>query len=87
MTSVVDTFTVSNFTGVTSQHYLKGGCYQVTTTGAVALQQLGPDASTWLTVATAAAAGVLTPEYLAAGEYRFTAGASAIYAEVAGVPI
>lgn len=87
MTSVVDAFTVSNFTGVTTGFNLKGGCYEVTTTGAVTVQQLGPDASTWLTVATAAAAGVLTPEYLAAGQYRFTAGASAIYAAIAGVPL
>lgn len=87
MTSVVDAQTVSNFTGITTGFNLKGGAYEVTTTGAVSLQQLGPDASTWLTVGTTAGAGVLQPEYLAAGQYRFTAGASAIYACIAGVPI
>lgn len=87
MGSVVDAVTQSSFTGVTTGFTLKGGVYEVTTTGAVALQQLGPDASTWLTVGTLAGAGVLTPEYLAAGEYRFTAGVSAIYASIAGVSL
>lgn len=87
MTSVVDAFTQANFTGVTTQFRLKGGCYNVSSTGAVALQQLLPDAQTWTSVATLAGAGVLQPEYLSAGEFRFTAGASAIYASIAGVPL
>lgn len=85
----------SNISATTAAFTLTGGKYGAAVVatfggGSVKLQALGPDASTWLSVASVTdftAAGYGTVD-LPPGQYRFTiATASAIYASVTSIPI
>lgn len=94
MATAVDGKGFSNIAASTSGFVLKGGAYGVFATatfggGSVKLQRLSLDGSTYLSVGSTtdftAAGGALVN--LPPGTYRFTiATASAVYAEVAGVP-
>lgn len=90
----IDNIFVSNIGASNTAVLLKGGQYGVAVVatfggGTVKLQKLGPDASTYVSVASAtdfSAAGYATV-YLPAGKYRFTiATASAVYAECIRIP-
>lgn len=94
MSNVTDGKAFSNISATTAAFNLKGGKYAVAAVatwggGSAKLQTLGPDGTTWLSVASASdftANGYATVD-LPAGQYRFTiATASAIYASIAGVP-
>lgn len=85
----------SNVSATTSAFQLRGGKYAAAVVatfggGSVKLQTLGPDGTTWISVASATdftAAGYGTVD-LPAGQYRWTiATASAVYASVYRVPI
>lgn len=70
---------------------LIGGYYALeaiaTGFGTITLQALGPDAATWLTVATISANG-LTYVYLPPGTYRWQAASvTAAYATVSRIPV
>lgn len=89
-----DTYKASNISATTSGFPLKGGKYAVAAVatfggGSVKLQRLGPDGSTYLSVSSTTdftAAGHAVVD-LAPGQYRFTiATASAVYADVVGIP-
>lgn len=94
MTTAVDGFGFSNIAASTSAFKLKGGRYGVTAAatfggGSVKLQRLTLDGSTYVSMASAgdftAAGGSILD--LPPGTYRFTiATASAVYAEVQGIP-
>lgn len=84
----------SNISATTAAFRLLGGKYAVAAVatfggGSVKLQTLGPDGSTWLSVAAAtdlSAAGYGLVD-LPAGQYRFTiATATAVYASVTRIP-
>lgn len=94
MPTSVDGKGFSNIGASTSGFVLRGGTYGVFVTatfggGSVKLQRLSLDGTTYVSVASAtdftAAGGTLVN--LPPGTYRFTiATASAVYAEVSGVP-
>ncbi len=94
MPTAVDGKGFSNISASTADFKLKGGAYGVFVTatfggGSVKLQRLSLDGSTYVSVASAtdfsAAGGTLVN--LPPGSYRFTiATATAVYAEVSGVP-
>lgn len=94
MTTAVDGFGFSNISASTAAFKLKGGAYGVTATatfggGSVKLQRLALDGSTYVSMSSStdftAAGGALVN--LPPGTYRFTiATATAVYAEVQGVP-
>ena len=69
-----DAQTFTNANSTTNAFTLKGGTYTVdvigSTFGAVTLQRLGPDASTWLTALTAFAANGTANATLPGGSYR-----------------
>ena len=71
---------------------LDGGLYQATAAatwggGSAALEQLGPDGSTWLSVATALSANGGVSLYLPPGQYRWTiVTATAVYTMVTRIP-
>lgn len=84
----------SNISATTDAFQLKGGKYSVSVIatwggGSVKLQQLGPDSSTYMSVASATdftANGLATVD-LPPGQYKFVvATASAIYASACSVP-
>jgi hypothetical protein len=84
----------SNIAANTAAFTLKGGKYAVAVVatfggGSVKFQTLGPDGTTWLSVASATdltAAGDATVD-LSPGQYRFTiATATAVFASVSSVP-
>lgn len=94
MPTSVDGKGFSNISASTSGFALRGGAYGVAVTatfggGSVKLQRLALDGSTWISMSSAtdftAAGGALVN--LPPGTYRFTiATATAVYAEVQGVP-
>lgn len=94
MTTAVDGQGFSNISASTSGFKLKGGSYGVTAVatfggGSVKLQRLALDGSTYVSMASAgdftAAGGAIIN--LPPGTYRFTiATATAVYAEVQGIP-
>jgi hypothetical protein len=71
---------------------LDGGLYQATavaswSAGSATLEQLGPDGTTWLSVATALSANGGVTLYLPPGKYRWTiATATAVYVMVTRIP-
>lgn len=84
----------ANISASTAAFRLKGGKYAAAAIatfggGSVKLQVLGPDGSTYLSVASGAdfsAAGYATVD-LPPGQYRFTiAAATAVYAWIASIP-
>ena len=89
-----DSISFSNIAATTDAFTLQGGKYAVASTatfggGSVKLQRLGPDGSTYQSVASASdftAAGYTALD-LPPGQYRFTiATATAVYAEVTAIP-
>lgn len=94
MSTAADGFGYSNISASTAAFKLKGGAYGVFATatfsgGSVKLQRLSLDGSTYVSVASAtdftAAGGTIVN--LPPGSYRFTiATATAVYAEVQGIP-
>jgi hypothetical protein len=81
----------SNIATTTAAFPLMGGTYGVSvmaaTWGVVTLQTLGPDASTWLTAATAFSGNGVKVQALPPGQYRFAvATATAVYAAISGIP-
>lgn len=89
-----DSISFSNISATTAAFKLDGGKYAVAAIatfggGSVKLQRLGPDASTYQSVASASdftAAGYTALD-LPPGQYRFTiATATAVYAEVTSIP-
>lgn len=94
MATAVDGQGFSNISASTSAFKLKGGAYGVAVSatfggGSVKLQRLALDGSTYVSMSSStdftAAGGALVN--LPTGSYRFTiATATAVYAEVQGVP-
>lgn len=94
MPTSVDGKGFSNISSTTAAFVLRGGSYGVFVTatfggGSVKLQRLSLDGSTYISVASAtdftAAGGTIVS--LPPGTYKFTiATASAVYAEVQGIP-
>lgn len=89
-----DSISFSNIATTMAAFTLQGGEYAVASTatfggGSVKLQRLGPDGSTYQSVASASdftAAGYTALD-LPPGQYRFTiATATAVYAEVTAIP-
>jgi hypothetical protein len=89
-----DSISFSNIATTTAAFTLQGGEYAVASTatfggGSVKLQRLGPDGSTYQSVASASdftAAGYTALD-LPPGQYRFTiATSTAVYAEVTAIP-
>jgi len=94
MATATDGYLASSISASTAAFQLRGGKYAVAAVatfggGSVKLQALGPDGSTYLSVASAtdfSAAGYGTVD-LPAGQYRFTiATATAVYASVYRIP-
>jgi hypothetical protein len=94
MATAVDAAGFSNISASTAAFKLKGGSYGVTANatfggGSVKLQRLTLDGTTYVSMAstgdfTAAGGAILS---LPPGTYRFTvATATAVYAEVQGIP-
>lgn len=93
MATAVDGKGFSNISASTAAFALKGGAYGVSVVGAnfgtVKLQRLALDGSTYVSLSAdtdfAANGGIIV--VLPPGTYRFTiASATAVYAEVQGIP-
>lgn len=84
---------LNNVTAVTQGAFqLTGGMYGIETfavgAGAITLQKLAPDGTTWYTAATSTAVGpTLATAQLPPGTYRWlTTGFTAVYATVSRIP-
>lgn len=95
MSTPVEGQSFANISATTAAFYLKGGYYMVAAVatwggGNAELQSLGPDGTTWLSAPTALklTANGMIAGYLPPGQYRFAiTTATAVYCNVAGVPI
>ena len=92
MRATADGQLFANIAATTSGFALSGGLYSLNAVatwggGNVALQVLGPDATTWITALTALTANGGTTGYLPSGQYRVAVTtATAVYAALSRIP-